>query len=41
MIEICCDTCPFWPTCEDENEFTAQIFGLDEWGEEYPDGYDR
>jgi hypothetical protein len=29
---ICCDTCPFSPTCEEEDDFLASI-GLteDEW----------
>jgi hypothetical protein len=32
---ICCDTCPYGPTCEEENDFLAAI-GLadDEWVEE-------
>lgn len=34
---ICCDTCPYSPTCEEEDDFMAQIFGTGEWGEEYPD----
>lgn len=35
---ICCDCCPFSPTCEEENEFLRDI-GLadDEWGEERHD----
>jgi hypothetical protein len=36
---ICCDTCPFFPTCEEEDDFLASI-GLaarEEWGEEYDD----
>lgn len=32
---ICCDTCPFDPTCEDENDFLRDVFGWDE----YDDGY--
>lgn len=27
---ICCDTCPYSPTCEEEDEFIADIFGLDD-----------
>lgn len=27
---ICCDSCPYWPTCEEEDEFYRQIFGLDD-----------
>lgn len=34
---ICCDTCPYSPTCEEEDDFMAQIFDTGEWGEEYPD----
>jgi hypothetical protein len=30
---ICCDTCPYSPTCEEEDDFLRQIFGLDEDGE--------
>ena len=35
LREICCDSCPYDPTCEDENEFLRDI-GLadDERGEE-------
>lgn len=34
---ICCDTCPYSPTCEEEDDFLASI-GLGEpWGEEYGD----
>jgi hypothetical protein len=40
---ICCDSCPYSPTCEEEDDFYAQIFGAGdfEWGEEYPDERDR
>ena len=31
---ICCDSCPFSPTCEEEDDFLRDIFGLDE-EEEY------
>jgi hypothetical protein len=36
---ICCDTCPMSPTCEEENQFLADI-GLGEpWGDDgYPEG---
>lgn len=27
---ICCDTCPFEPTCEEEDDFRRHIFGLDD-----------
>jgi hypothetical protein len=35
LREICCDSCPLSPTCEEENDFLRDI-GLadDEWGEE-------
>jgi len=34
---ICCDTCPYNPTCEEEDDFLRQIGLLDdEWGD---DGY--
>jgi hypothetical protein len=39
---ICCDSCPFAPTCEEEDIFLASI-GLasdDEWGEEFADEQD-
>jgi hypothetical protein len=33
---ICCDTCPYWPTCEEEDEFRREVLGLDtEEGEEW------
>jgi hypothetical protein len=32
---ICCDTCPYSPTCEEEDDFLASI-GLtdEEWGDD-------
>jgi hypothetical protein len=27
---ICCDTCPYNPTCEEEEDFLREIFGLDD-----------
>ena len=41
LREICCDTCPLSPTCEEENDFLRDLFGWDElataeehgWGE--------
>lgn len=24
---ICCDTCPYSPTCEEEDDFAREIFG--------------
>jgi hypothetical protein len=33
---ICCDTCPFSPTCEEEEEFLRDVGQADDWwGEEY------
>lgn len=38
---ICCDTCPYYPTCEEIEDFTRDVLGLgEEWGEEYPDDVD-
>lgn len=34
---ICCDTCPFSPTCEEEDDFRRQIFGLDDEGQDHGD----
>lgn len=35
---ICCDTCPYSPTCEEEDDFLASIgLAREEWGEEYDD----
>jgi hypothetical protein len=31
---ICCDSCPYSPTCEENDDFLRQIFGLDD-DEEY------
>jgi hypothetical protein len=32
---ICCDTCPYSPTCEEKNDFLASIgLGDKDWGEE-------
>jgi hypothetical protein len=30
---ICCDTCPYSPTCEEEEDFAREVLGLDddEW----------
>lgn len=33
---ICCDTCPYSPTCEEEDDFLSDIFGLDD---EYEDPF--
>jgi hypothetical protein len=38
LNEICCDTCPWNPTCEEDNDFLASI-GLGdpgdfEWGDD-------
>jgi len=33
LREICCDCCPYTPTCEEENEFLRDIGLADEWGE--------
>lgn len=27
---ICCDTCPYSPTCEERDEFRREVLGLDE-----------
>lgn len=32
---VCCDTCPFTPTCEEEQDFLADIGLAPAWGEEY------
>ncbi len=32
---ICCDTCPFFPTCEEEEDFMRNSLGLDEDELEY------
>lgn len=28
---ICCDSCPYWPTCEEEDDFRREVLGLDEY----------
>jgi hypothetical protein len=33
LPEICCDTCPYDPTCEDERDFLRDVLGLDENGD--------
>jgi hypothetical protein len=35
-MEICCDSCPFDPTCEEENDFLATLGdpGDFEWGDD-------
>lgn len=33
---VCCDTCPFSPTCEEEEDFLRDIGLAEPWGEEYP-----
>ncbi len=35
---ICCDSCPYSPTCEEEQDFLRDIFGLDD--DEAIPGYD-
>lgn len=33
---ICCDTCPYYPTCEEVEEFERDVLRMgDEWGEEH------
>ena len=27
---ICCDTCPYNPTCEEEEDFRREVLGLDD-----------
>lgn len=27
---ICCDSCPYWPTCEEEDDFRREVLGLDD-----------
>lgn len=34
---ICCDTCPYNPTCEDHDQFIRDIFGLDDGEDVYDD----
>lgn len=37
---ICCDTCPYNPTCEEQDEFLADIFGLNDEYEDPEPGYE-
>lgn len=37
LREICCDSCPLAPTCEEENDFMVSIGLADPWGEEFED----
>lgn len=38
MAEICCDTCPYAPTCEEINDFERDVLRLgEEWGQEHDD----
>lgn len=38
-MEICCDTCPFTPTCEEIDDFERDVLRLgEEWAEEHGDG---
>lgn len=38
VAEICCDTCPFEPTCEEIRDFERDVLGLgEEWGQEHDD----
>lgn len=39
MMMICCDTCPCSPTCEEEDQFLADIGLGEQWGEEYDDDH--
>lgn len=34
---ICCDSCPYWPTCEEVDEFNREVLGLDELGQKIDD----
>ena len=29
-MEICCDTCPLAPTCEEISDFERDVLGLDD-----------
>jgi len=32
---ICCDTCPYYPTCEEVEDFERDALGLhDDWGDD-------
>lgn len=33
-MEVCCDTCPYAPTCEEVRDFERDVLGIDPWGEE-------
>lgn len=38
MTEICCDTCPYAPTCEEIRDFERDVLRLcEEWGQEHDD----
>lgn len=35
---VCCDTCPYLPTCEEIADLERDVLRLgEEWGEEYGD----
>ena len=34
---VCCDTCPYTPTCEEEDDFMQSIGLAESWGQEYDD----
>ena len=34
LPEICCDTCPYSPACEEERDFLTDVLGLNEDEEE-------
>lgn len=38
---ICCDTCPFDPTCEEHNDFLESAGLIDPWGEEFEEHDDE
>ncbi len=38
MVNICCDTCPLAPSCEEINDFEAYIFGFNDDYDDY-NGY--
>lgn len=31
---ICCDTCPYYPTCEEIDDFARDLLGLDDEAED-------
>jgi hypothetical protein len=35
---ICCDTCPYYPTCEEIEDFERYVLGLDDYERERGDG---